>query len=113
MVGGALSHLLAQRRLVLGELLDRSLQSLELAFGALRVLARRANLRPWARLRCCGGRVACGWVDPWLPGDVGAPLEVLRDPARQMHDATTGRERIDVVADTLDEVAVVADHDQR
>ena len=44
----------------------------------------------------------------------GAPLlEVLLDPAGEVADPAVAVERVDVVADALDEVAVVADDDER
>ena len=44
-VGGVRGHLLVQRPLALGEALDRALQSAQLAFGALGLLALRAEPR--------------------------------------------------------------------
>ena len=42
-----------------------------------------------------------------------AQLEVLLDPAGQVAHAAVAEQRVDVVADALDEVAVVADHHER
>ena len=104
-VGRAGGHRLVQRRLALAEPLQRALQR------ARPPCARRATTAPGAGAARRGPRGAAGGGAP--SARAAAQRDVLVDAARQVADAAVAVERVDVVADPLDEVAVVADDDER
>src|ERR1022692_4871623 len=113
-VGGALQHLLVQDSLSAGELLYLPLQALGLALSALALLAHRTSghARPFgvpARApRCCQVLARSASWRRLL-----ALSQVLLDSAGDMPYAAGGGDRVDVVANSLDEVAVVAHHNKR
>src|SRR5580692_4131505 len=78
-----------------------------LALGALDLLACRPGSR--CRWDLLGWHGAC---ELWFLGGA-ALLDVLVDSASQVADPAGGGERVDVVADSFHEVAIVADHHQR
>ena len=91
-------------RLALAEPLERALER------ARPPCAPRARPRPAAARRRRARRRGAA---RGLGGRAAAQLEVLLDPAGQVAHAAVADQRVDVVADALDEVAVVADDHER
>src|ERR1700730_13809247 len=112
MVARASRHLLVEAGLARVERLDRALDLAQLTFTALRLFALSTAFGPGGELIVvAAATTAAAACDRLALVCLGALLQILRDAARQVADATRSVECVDLIAHALHEVAVVANHD--